>query len=324
MFASDDSERRLRFKPMTSHQRAFLHYLAEDFGLDSESMDPEPHRHVAVFKTPRFVSAPNKTLAECLRLRPQPVSAAEPTKINANTAATNANAEPYNALLLLTLRFGLTQADLTTALGSILQSSAGITFDISFLPNGDEVVLKARNTNNTYTPLADQDLASAIRNMKPKLKRAIAEKGVAGDVVLCRVSPDSPVDQPRIVRREGDGTDNASGEGGGGWSQVVAGSGVKKMIAPLGKGAVGNKSSFTVLGSRVREKERKAKEEMARRESVVDDWEEEVRKEEMEEKGKVGEKVSEKEDGGREMEGVGIEVNDADRSSGAGKSGSAG
>ncbi|KAI9749328.1 MAG: FKBP12-associated protein, partial [Candelina submexicana] len=222
VFASDDNERRLRFKPMTSHQRAFLHLLAEDFGLDSESMDPEPHRHVAVFKTPRFVSAPTKTLAECLRLRPQPAVTSEPAKNISISAAANSNlAEPYNALLLVTPRFGLTHAELSTALAPILHSVAGITFDISFLSSGDEVVLKPRHANTLTTPITDQDLLSTLRTLKPKLKRIITEKSVAGDLILCRISPDSPLDTPKITRREGDATDSGSGEGGagGGWSQ---------------------------------------------------------------------------------------------------------
>lgn len=38
VFAADESEKRLRFKPMPAHQRQFLHLLSEDFGFDSESM----------------------------------------------------------------------------------------------------------------------------------------------------------------------------------------------------------------------------------------------------------------------------------------------
>jgi len=78
VFASDPKEKRLRFKPMQANQRAFIHALAEDYGLDSESQDPEPHRHVSIFKTPRFVSAPMKTLAQCVRISkpaPEPAQA---------------------------------------------------------------------------------------------------------------------------------------------------------------------------------------------------------------------------------------------------------
>jgi len=76
VFAADPKEKRLRFKPMQSNQRAFIHALAEDYGLDSESQDPEPHRHVSIFKTPRFVSAPMKTLAQCVKISkpvPEPI-----------------------------------------------------------------------------------------------------------------------------------------------------------------------------------------------------------------------------------------------------------
>lgn len=68
VFAGSPEEKRLRFKPMPATKRAFLHALAEDYGLDSQSSDPEPHRHICVFKTPRFVSAPNKTLAQCVQI----------------------------------------------------------------------------------------------------------------------------------------------------------------------------------------------------------------------------------------------------------------
>ncbi|KAF2178645.1 hypothetical protein K469DRAFT_718189 [Zopfia rhizophila CBS 207.26] len=69
LFAANPAEKRLRFRPMRADQRAFLHSIAKDFGFDSHSMDPEPHRHVAIFKTPRFVMAPTKTLTECARIQ---------------------------------------------------------------------------------------------------------------------------------------------------------------------------------------------------------------------------------------------------------------
>ncbi len=70
-------------------------------------MDPEPHRHVCVFKTPRFVSAPRKTLAQCARLvRNTPAPATAPRPADQNQA--------YNAFLLKEPRFGrlrLTSSD---------------------------------------------------------------------------------------------------------------------------------------------------------------------------------------------------------------------
>ncbi|PGH03996.1 hypothetical protein AJ79_07229 [Helicocarpus griseus UAMH5409] len=53
--ASSHSQRTARFPPARSQLRAFVHSLAADWGFKSESYDPEPHRHVAVFRSPHWV-----------------------------------------------------------------------------------------------------------------------------------------------------------------------------------------------------------------------------------------------------------------------------
>ncbi|EFE31172.1 uncharacterized protein ARB_02041 [Trichophyton benhamiae CBS 112371] len=45
------TDRSARFPPARANFRAFVHSLAEDWGFKSESLDPEPHRHVVVFKS---------------------------------------------------------------------------------------------------------------------------------------------------------------------------------------------------------------------------------------------------------------------------------
>ena len=105
LFAADDNEKRLRFKPMPSSYRAFLHSLADDFGFESESLDPEPHRHVLVFKTSRFVKAPMKTLAECVRIRNTQSSNAPSIEYPRNL---HRSQEQYNGFLMTDQRFGLT------------------------------------------------------------------------------------------------------------------------------------------------------------------------------------------------------------------------
>ncbi|KAF7536341.1 hypothetical protein G7054_g4596 [Neopestalotiopsis clavispora] len=136
VFASDPSEKRLRFKPMKSHLRAFLHSLAEDFGLDSESQDPEPHRHVAIFKTPRFVSAPAKTLGQCVKIR---AAESQTQQAGPNIIVPT---EPYNALILSSPQFGLTIEELESSLKADLATQPSISFTTSFLPS-DEIVLRA-------------------------------------------------------------------------------------------------------------------------------------------------------------------------------------
>ncbi|KAM0142534.1 hypothetical protein ACHAP3_001639 [Botrytis cinerea] len=243
VFAADPSEKRLRFKPMPSHQRAFLHSLAEDYGLDSESQDPEPHRHVSIFKTPRFVSAPLKTLAQCAKVKPVAVVEATSSK------GLVATAEPFNAFLLSNPRFGLTIDEIHTDLSSEF-ANAGLDFDVSFLPSS-EVVLRGRPSETWHTKVE-----SALSAMQHSLVKKVKSLQLAPTVVLCSV--DSSLN---VVRREDDHL-------GGGWSQVAKGaSGSKAPVRP----DIGVKSSFTVLGTKMAAKKKKEEQD-----SAVDDWEKEV------------------------------------------------
>lgn len=263
VFAADESEKRLRFKPMPPHQRAFLHSLSEDFGFDSESMDPEPHRHVAIFKTPRFVMAPMKTLAECVRIRQAEaalVATVEPPK------KLQSNNEPFNGFLLIQPRFALTIEELRMDLSSILEPVAALAFDISFLPS-EEIAIKSRPSSSSIT-ISSDSIAATLRSIKPSILAQVLSKHLAHSVQLCAL--DSSLN---VLRREAD--DAASN---GGWSQVAAKAAAPRM-APR-QMAVGEKSVYTVLGSRLREAKKKKEEEQKAKEAVVEDWEEEARKDE--------------------------------------------
>lgn len=209
VFAADAKEKRLRFKPMRASQRAFLHSLAEDYGLDSESQDPEPHRHVSIFKTPRFVSAPAKTLAQCAKIRasgsvqpPAPAQQAQPTE---NIL--------FNALLLTGPQFGLTIEELQSALTKDFASHPALTFTISFLP-ADYVVIRG---SGAWTP---QTLEASIKSMKPAVQQTVVTRlGLANGVFLCHV--DSSLN---VLRREVDSSKNA-----GGWSSVVSRSAMRQQ-----------------------------------------------------------------------------------------------
>jgi len=268
VFAADEGEKRLRFKPMLLHQRAFIHALAEDFGFDTESMDPEPHRHVAVFKTPRFVMAPMKTLAECVRIR----SSAEATTfiITETQRKLQATNEVYNGFLLTHPRFGLTLEELRADFAASLDSTPGLAYIISFLPN-EEIVIKARPASSS-TVISPSAIEASIKSLKAPLAATTSSKRLAASIQLCTLDTSL-----NIMRRELDDPAN-----NGGWSQVAA-KGAAPRSAPRQTG-VGAKSVYTVLGSKLRDA-KKSKEEMekAKKEEVVDDWEEEMRKVEAEE-----------------------------------------
>lgn len=239
VFAADDMEKRLRFKPMKAPQRAFLHALAEDFGLDTESLDPEPHRHIIVFKTPRFVSAPMKTLAQCVRSRAVEAPAA--------VSKTSESGKPYNALILSSPRFALTLDELRAQLASDFKMVPNHTFSIAFLPS-EEVVI--HETTLPFDRIAI-DLAT-ISRLQGLVSKTVSSQKLASSVSLCRVDQSL-----NVLRRETDATTN-------GWSQVVKGATLKSRA--LGAG-VGAKSSFTVLGTKASSSRAKEKE------SVVENWE---------------------------------------------------
>ncbi|MCJ1339945.1 FKBP12-associated protein [Bachmanniomyces sp. S44760] len=269
VFAADDSEKRLRFKPMPPHQRAFLHSLAEDFGLDSESMDPDPYRHVALFKTPRFVKAPMKTLQECVRI--QSSAAAAASEALEESRRLRDNNEPYNGFLLSGPKFGLTLEELRHNISTILDTASGLSFTISFLPS-EEIVLKAA-PKNPSTTLSAASIGASLKSLKTPLSSAITAQNLAISTQL--VTLDSSLN---IIRRDPDALGNSDG-----WSQVAA-KAAGPRLAPK-QMAVGSKSVYTVLGSRLMEQKKKKKEEEKkhREEDVVEDWMEEFKKDEEDE-----------------------------------------
>lgn len=249
VFAIEPEEKRLRFKPMKPQQRAFLHALAEDYGLDSESQDPEPHRHVSVFKTPRFVSAPSKTLAQCVTIRP-----ADGVAADAATAPPALPTEPYNALILTSPRFGLTVEELEGALKKDLASQPTVSFAIKFLP-ADEVVLKGSGS------WAAQALETAVVALKPVISQAVTRQGLAKAVFLCSV--DSSLN---VLRREVDPTKNANG-----WSSVVSRSTARqanKVASAAGPSAAGPPAAPRKFMALKKEPKKKLEAE-----PVEEDWE---------------------------------------------------
>jgi transcriptional repressor NF-X1 len=119
---------------------------------------------VCIFKTPRFVSPPTKTLAQCLRIANTAASLgtrASLLKPTAPPAATEpqlrAESRPcFNALLLKNPRFGLTIDELDGALAKDFAAtsrngSPALNFTTSFLTSSEEVLIKAAPVFNLIT-----------------------------------------------------------------------------------------------------------------------------------------------------------------------------
>lgn len=264
VFAADETAKRLRFKPMPPHQRAFIHSLSDDFGFDSESMDPEPHRHVAVFKTPKFVMAPMKTLTECIRIRGAAEASGVTTDEPRNTISSSN--EPYNGFVMTNPRFGLTLEEIRADFSTTLDSFSDLTYDISFLPS-EEIVIKARPARSAVN-LPALSIEACIKALKAPLSTVTSSRSLATSIKLCTLDASL-----NVLRREMDDLAN------GGWSQVAAKAAAPRL-APR-QLAIGEKSMYTVLGSKLRDVKKKTESlQRAKEEAVIDDWEEEVRREE--------------------------------------------
>lgn len=269
VFASDPNEKRLRFKPMPPPQRAFLHALAEDFGLDSQSQDPEGHRHVCIFKTPRFVSAPMKTLGQCLAILGTP--AAQVRSLQAAKPWATDQHHPFNAFLLEKARFGLTVEELDGELAGDLAISraAALTFHTSFLPS-EEIVVKA-SLKTTAAAIAaspaamtPQAVESVLRELKPAVAKTVSRLGLAGSVTLCHA--DSSLN---IVQREGEQS-GAGGGGAGKWSIVVGRSANRAQARPVAVEEQRAPSTFVALRKEPRPKQKAAA--GLKEEAVEEDW----------------------------------------------------
>ncbi|KAJ5677246.1 uncharacterized protein N7477_002879 [Penicillium maclennaniae] len=79
--ATDPTNRSVRFQPAKSTLRSYSHSLATDWGFNTESHDPEPHRHVFVLKplawtppvfgmgTGSSIGIGGMSVRECVKLR---------------------------------------------------------------------------------------------------------------------------------------------------------------------------------------------------------------------------------------------------------------
>ena len=215
VFAASAKEGVLRYKPMPSHQRQFLHALAEDYGLESASEDVEPFRYVVVYKSPRFVSAPSKTLAQCVKIRATQAATAAAVAAASSAASSKPPTPPpakqpehYNALLLIAPRFGLTIEEVHHALDAAFASQPSLHLKIDFLPTEEVAIRAAAQYSALMTPSATEEALAAL---KPKVAEAVGSSKLAAKVTLCHVDADQAV-----TRREDFARPDASG-----WSAVA-------------------------------------------------------------------------------------------------------
>lgn len=266
VFAGDVHEKRLRLPPMKRRQRGFIHSISEDFGFDSESLDPEPHRHVLLFKTPKFVAAPMKTLAQAARIKRATLAVAAPVATVPERKADEVKNE-YNGLLLTKPRFALTEEELRPILAKAAPTTA---LDVVFLTAEDAIALLPSKSWETA-----EQLTTLLTSLQPTIAAEIEKQNMAASLLLCLF--ERTWTNVKIIHQQGK-PDSASTNG---WSQVAA-----RRSAPISAPqvkAVGQRPVYTVLGSRLAEAKKQREAEIKRKtleaENLVDSWEDEAERE---------------------------------------------
>ncbi|KAL7274852.1 FKBP12-associated protein [Rhizina undulata] len=185
-FANNQTSKRNGFQPMRSSQRAFLHKLAADYGLESESQDPEPYRSVVIRKGSNFTAAPKKLISEFIAARASTASAAVVAAPVAIQQLKKSRKQPVNAILLQNIRVGILTSELEKELDPVLKESQ-LRFNLNW--SGDEDVLLEPKVSS----LAMDQMESELGNLSSKLKRHVAAHGLAESVELCWVGRDGQI-----------------------------------------------------------------------------------------------------------------------------------
>ncbi|KAI1053148.1 hypothetical protein LB505_010317 [Fusarium chuoi] len=207
VFAANKDEVRLRYEPMKNQSRQFLHLLAEDFGFESKSEDYDIHRSVLVWKSDKFVSAPTKTLAQCVKIRATQAAEAAAAAAIRPPSPPILETEPFNALVLTEPRFGLTIEEVNAALEPDLTSLQGFRFKVDFL--NEEVLIKASVSYSAF--LTPAPMEKSLEILKPRIEQTIRREKLAESVLLCHSDANGAISRREVTLRAGTG----------GWSAVA-------------------------------------------------------------------------------------------------------
>ncbi|RBA10957.1 hypothetical protein FPRO05_05546 [Fusarium proliferatum] len=207
VFAANKDEVRLRYEPMKNQSRQFLHLLAEDFGFESKSEDYDIHRSVLVWKSDKFVSAPTKTLAQCVKIRATQAAEAAAAAAIRPPSPPILETEPFNALVLTEPRFGLTIEEVNAALEPDLTPMQGFRFKVDFL--NEEVLIKASVSYSAF--LTPAPMEKSLEILKPRIEQTIRREKLAESVLLCHSDANGAISRREVTLRAGTG----------GWSAVA-------------------------------------------------------------------------------------------------------
>lgn len=275
-FVDKATSKQLNFPPMKKNQRGFIHSLCEDYGLSSESQDPEPYRSVAVYKGTRLAMHPRKTIAQFIASKQIP--GAFPAAIHSSSSTTSLISQlkkpvkqAFNALVLSQVQIGITKPELEALLKPALHTSQ-LQFTTSWIADED-VVLQPKSSS-----LSSDEIELELEQIKPSVKRLSMARGLATAVDLCWLGRDG-----KIAYREGQKWNVVGSRGGSGIAAPSKSLATPNAFSALSPSAMAAASA--AAAAKAKEKEREKREKEKKMMEVVDDWEavaeEEEKAEEM-------------------------------------------
>lgn len=194
----DLEEKSHRFDPMPNRHRQFLHLLADDFGLTSESQDFNDHRHVVIWKTKTVAPAPGKTLAQSLEIRKKQILEAETIAALTPRVPSPVGPESYNGLVLTTPRFGITNDEVAAALDTDFCTVPSFAFKVDYRHNrdtSDEIVITAQVQFSAF--LTPAPVEKILGDLKSRIEQTAKREDLAKGVLLCHIDSSG-----NITRRE--------------------------------------------------------------------------------------------------------------------------
>ena len=205
------------FTPASSAQRTFMHELAGVFGLQSENVDEEPKKSVAVRRS-MHARIPSRLLNEAYVQHKSSLARLRPTSLAQlkRSDSPGASSSPSPALLncnALLLRgvFGVEESQLTSALRKV---TAAAPMHLKWLDDEDVVAIVS-GSNTVRLRQYSQELRN-MAHLNPGYNR------LAKDVVVCYCD-----ESGKIVRTDS-GASTAGGAGGSSrttasaWATVAA------------------------------------------------------------------------------------------------------
>ncbi|KAF9186957.1 FKBP12-associated protein [Haplosporangium sp. Z 767] len=180
-WVADTTKPILYFSPMKGHRRKFVHELAANYNVTSESVDVEPYRSVNV-RRQLDTSVPGLLASQACRQKRSTSSTSN--SVGLEQLRKPMIKDPVNAIYLHDLEFGLTRTELAAQLAPIF---GNIKYGIRWLTDDDAVLVPHPGS------MQMDELEVVLVRLRTGIKAIAAKGNLCERVELCWVNKDGEV-----------------------------------------------------------------------------------------------------------------------------------